>query len=178
MTALSKFLSLILRHQPERVGLRLDAQGWVEIDVLVAKCRAHGSPLTRESVEQLVASSEKRRFAISEDGRRIRANQGHSVPIDLSYPAAVPPAVLYHGTPEANVERIRKQGLLKMQRHHVHLSSDRETARVVGVRRGSAVILRIHALVMHEAGHVFFLSANGVWLVDHVPPEFIAFAES
>jgi putative RNA 2'-phosphotransferase len=177
LTERSKFLSYVLRHKPEAIGLTLDVNGWTDIDDLVAKSRAHGTFLSREQVEQIVASSPKRRFAISEDRRRIRASQGHSVDIDLAYAPARPPWVVYHGTPAANVEAIRSMGLVKMNRHHVHLSPDPETARLVGVRRGRAVVLRVRAGEMHDAGHVFFVSANRVWLTDHVPAKFIDFPD-
>lgn len=177
LTRRSKFLSLVLRHQPELIGIALDPAGWVDIDELIQRCGAHGHALTREVVEEIVATSPKRRFAISEDGRRIRANQGHSVDVELGYEPAVPPDILYHGTVEASLVGIRATGLEKRARHHVHLSPDEATARTVGMRRGRPVILRIAAGRMVADGHVFHVSANGVWLVDAVPPEYISFPE-
>lgn len=177
LNGLSKFLSFVLRHRPESIGLKLDANGWANIDELIGKARAHGKLLSREQIERITATNSKKRFAISEDQMRIRANQGHSVEVDLAYEPAVPPAVLFHGTPQSSVEAIRKGGLSKMQRHHVHLSADIETARVVGTRRGRAVVLRVSAGEMHAAGHTFFVSANGVWLTEHVPPQFIVSPE-
>jgi putative RNA 2'-phosphotransferase len=169
----SKFLALLLRHQPERIGIQLDEAGWTDIDALLDALHAHDVDLSRAELDQLVASSDKQRFAISEDGRRIRANQGHSVQVELALPAATPPQMLYHGTIEANLAGIREKGLLKGQRHHVHLSADIETATKVGGRRGKPVVLAVRAGEMVVAGHTFFQSANGVWLVDHVPPGFI-----
>jgi putative RNA 2'-phosphotransferase len=172
-TELSKFLSFVLRHRPEAIGLELDPNGWADIDDLVERARAHGKPLTREGVEAIAATSPKQRFAISEDGRRVRASQGHSVDVDLGYQPTVPPETLFHGTIAASLAAIRAGGLQRMERHHVHLSPDVETARVVGMRRGKPVVLRVAAGRMHRDGHVFFLSANGVWLTEHVPPLYI-----
>ncbi len=169
----SKFLSLLLRHEPERVGITLDDAGWTDIDDLLDALHAHGVDLTRAELDQIVASSDKQRFAVSSDGTRIRANQGHSVQVELGLPPAAPPAVLYHGTVDAALPGIRAQGLLKGERHHVHLSADIETAKKVGGRRGKPVVLAIKAGDMVAAGHTFFISANGVWLVDHVPTAFI-----
>ncbi len=178
----SKFLSLLLRHEPERIGIVLDAAGWTDVDDLLDALHAHGVDLTREELDQIVASSDdpgkspagdKQRFALSEDKTKIRANQGHSVQVELDLPALAPPATLYHGTVDAALPGIRAQGLLKGQRHHVHLSADIETAKKVGGRRGKPVVLAIKAGEMVEKGHTFLRSANGVWLVDHVPAEFI-----
>lgn len=175
MSRLSKFLSLVLRHDPARVGITLDAAGWTDVDALLAAFAAHGEPITRAQLEELVATSDKQRYAFSLDGSRIRANQGHSVPVELGLPPATPPALLFHGTVEAALPGIRAEGLRKGSRHDVHLSADRETAAKVGGRRGKPVILEIRAGAMAEAGHVFQCSANGVWLTAHVPPGFIAF---
>lgn len=169
----SKFLSLILRHEPHRIGIELDAAGWVEVDKLLDALHAHDVDLTRAELDEIVRSSDKQRFAISPDGARIRANQGHSVQVELGLPAETPPDVLYHGTVDEVLPSIRAQGLLKGQRHHVHLSADIETAKKVGGRRGKPVVLGIKAGDMVKAGHTFLRSANGVWLVDHVPPQFI-----
>jgi uncharacterized protein (TIGR02452 family) len=173
VSSASTFLSLVLRHEPARIGIELDAAGWTDIAALLEALRAHGVDLTRAQLDELVASSDKQRFAISDDGRRIRANQGHSVQVELALPAAVPPAVLYHGTIDANLPGIRARGLVKGERHHVHLSADLETAKKVGGRRGAPVVLAVKAGEMGAAGHTFFCSANGVWLVDHVPPAFL-----
>jgi putative RNA 2'-phosphotransferase len=170
---LSKFLSLVLRHQPEKIGIQLDAAGWVAVDELLATCRRNGVTLTREQLDALVATSDKRRFAFDETGTKIRANQGHSVPVELGYEPAVPPETLYHGTVEKFLPSIRSGGLTKRGRHHVHLSADQAMASKVGERRGAPIVLPVNAGAMHRRGHVFMQSDNGVWLVDHVPPEFI-----
>ncbi|GIH91826.1 RNA 2'-phosphotransferase [Planobispora siamensis] len=175
LVKVSKYLAKHLRHQPERIGIELDAQGWVQVDTLLAAAAAHGFPISPEELEQVVADNDKRRYAI-EDGR-IRASQGHSVPVELDLPVAEPPAFLYHGTVARNVAAIRAEGLRPMSRHHVHLSPDRETATRVGSRRGRPVVLAVDAGAMHAAGHEFHLSANGVWLVGHVPPPFIRFPD-
>lgn len=169
----SKFLALLLRHEPERIGITLDPAGWIEIDVLLDALHAHGVDLSRAELDDLVKTSDKQRFAISDDGARIRANQGHSVQVELGLPAVAPPDVLYHGTVSAVLPGIRGKGLVKGQRHHVHLSGDIETARKVGARRGKPIVLAIKAKEMVAAGHTFLRSANGVWLTDVVPPEFI-----
>jgi putative RNA 2'-phosphotransferase len=174
-TSLSKFLSFVLRHQPQAIGLELDAQGWVAIDRLLAQCRAHGRDLSREALTEVVETSPKRRFAVSEDGQRIRASQGHSVEVQLGYEPATPPEVLFHGTVASVLGSIKSLGLAKMARHHVHLSPDSQTARAVGARRGKPVVLKIAAGRMHRDGHSFFLSANGVWLTDRVPAQYIDF---
>ncbi|MGW4705350.1 RNA 2'-phosphotransferase [Streptomyces sp. NPDC004285] len=169
----SKYLSKHLRHQPERIGLVLDAQGWTEIEALLRATAEHGFTITREELDHVVATNDKKRFAI--EGTRIRASQGHTVEIDLGLPAAAPPAYLYHGTVADRLSAIRAEGLRPMARHHVHLSPDRETATRVGARRGRPVVLSVDAGAMHRAGHVFHVSANGVWLTDAVPPEFLRF---
>lgn len=171
----SKFLSLILRHEPERVGLTLGEAGWVEVDELLAAVSRHGKVLTLEQLQHVVATSDKKRFAFSEDGQRIRASQGHSVEIDLQYAPQTPPEFLYHGTATRFLEAIRKDGLQRMDRHDVHLSAETKITLQVGGRHGKPVLLTIRAGEMHRAGHVFRCSANGVWLVQHVPPGFIDF---
>lgn len=169
----SKVLSLILRHEPQRVGLKLDSAGWVGVDELLAAMNRHGVSLTLEELKHVVATNDKKRFAFSEDGLKIRANQGHSVDVDLQYQPEVPPEFLYHGTPERFVKSIRATGLNKGERHDVHLSPDAATASKVGQRRGRPVVLKIRAGEMHRAGHQFRRSENNVWLVDFVPAEFI-----
>ncbi|MFE5910283.1 RNA 2'-phosphotransferase [Streptomyces wedmorensis] len=171
----SKYLSKHLRHQPERIGLALDGNGWTEIDALLRAAAEHGFPISREELDHVVATNDKKRFAI--EGTRIRASQGHTVEVDLDLPAAEPPAYLYHGTVASRLPAIRTEGLRPMARHHVHLSPDRETATRVGARRGRPVVLSVDAGAMHRAGHVFRVSANGVWLADAVPPEFLRFTE-
>ncbi|MGW7068150.1 RNA 2'-phosphotransferase [Streptomyces sp. NPDC054855] len=169
----SKYLSRHLRHQPERIGLTLDENGWVEIDALVAAAAAHGFRFTRAELEHVVAVNDKQRFAVA--GGRIRASQGHSVDVDLNLPPAPPPAYLFHGTVAHSVAAIRAEGLRPMNRHAVHLSPDRETATRVGARRGRPVVLSVDAGAMHRDGHVFQVSANGVWLTAAVPPGYLRF---
>jgi putative RNA 2'-phosphotransferase len=171
----SKFLSLVLRHQPQRIGLKLDAQGWAEIDALIERAGAHGMALTQELILRVVATSDKQRFALDASGQRIRANQGHSVDIDLGLEPREPPAVLFHGTAEANIAAIRTEGLKPGRRQHVHLSVEAATAVTVGRRHGRPAVLKIAAARMWSAGFEFYLSANGVWLTDAVPSEFIEF---
>lgn len=172
---LSKTLSYVLRHHPEAFGLRLDSAGWVEVDALLTALAAAGHSASREELERVVRDNDKQRFAISSDGLRIRANQGHSTPVQLGYTASEPPAFLFHGTVERFVAAIRADGLTRGQRHHVHLSATRETASSVGARRGRGVVLTVRALAMHEAGYPFFCTANGIWLTDHVPAAYISF---
>lgn len=174
----SKFLSLILRHKPEEIGLSLDPEGWADIEELLRLAGQHGKTLTRSVLEEVVEGNDKKRFVISEDGARIRANQGHSISVDLGFAPSQPPAVLFHGTATRFVESIRRQGLLRGNRQHVHLSKDEETAVKVGQRHGKPAVLKVAAGALCEQGHAFYLSENGVWLTEHVPPEFIEFPES
>lgn len=169
----SKYLSLVLRHKPETVGVTLDAAGWVSVQVLLDALRAHGHPLTRDELQTVVDTSDKQRFALDADLDRIRANQGHSVPVALDLPVTQPPSRLYHGTPVRNVASIMNDGLTRGQRHHVHLSATAATAHQVGARRGDHVVLTILAEQMAGDGHLFFLSENGVWLTAHVPVGYI-----
>ncbi|MER5868510.1 RNA 2'-phosphotransferase [Streptomyces sp. NPDC002044] len=169
----SKYVSKHLRHQPERIGLALDPHGWVEIDDLLRAAADHGFAVSRAELDHVVATNDKQRFAI--EGTRIRASQGHTVAVDLDLPEAEPPAYLYHGTVTGALDAIRAEGLRPMARHHVHLSPDRETATRVGARRGRPVVLSVDAAAMRAAGHVFRISANGVWLVETVPPGFLRF---
>lgn len=174
---ISKFLSLVLRHEPERIGLVLDAQGWADIGELIERAAAHGMALTRELIADVVATSDKQRFAIDATGTRIRANQGHSVDIDLGLAPVDPPPILFHGTAEKFIRAIRAEGLKPGRRRHVHLSRDEQTAIKVGRRHGAPVVLHIAAGRMREQGHVFFLAANGVWLTGAVPCRFITFPD-
>ena len=171
----SKFLSLTLGHEPERVGLKLGDAGWVGVDELLKAVNSHGVSLTLDELKHIVATSDKKRFAFSGNGRRIRASQGHSVEVDLQYPPQTPPELLYHGTATRFLDAIRQHGLQKMQRHDVHLSAETRVTLQVGGRHGKPMLLTIRAGDMHRAGFVFRCSANGVWLVDHVPPQFIEF---
>lgn len=175
LVQLSKFLSLVLRHKPQEIGLELDPNGWAGVDELIRLANARGRTLTRPLLEQIVAGNDKQRFAFSPDGLRIRASQGHSLEIDLALSPAAPPEFLYHGTATRFLASIRTQGLLPGSRQHVHLSPDGATARQVGERHGRPAILTIAAQSMSTAGHPFYLSANHVWLTPHVPVEFIEF---
>lgn len=171
----SKFLSFVLRHNPGSVGLTLDANGWVPVADLLEGCKRNGTPLTLDQLKDVVATNEKKRFAFSDDGTKIRASQGHSIEVDLDYKPAEPPDFLFHGTATRFLDAIHSEGLTKQGRHHVHLSADMKTATAVGQRHGKPVVLTVDAKKMHEAGHKFFLSANGVWLTDAVTPEFLTF---
>lgn len=171
---LSKLLSLILRHQPERFGLSLDHDGFVEIDRLLAALAAHHRPVSRAEIDQVVATNDKQRFALSPDGRRIRAVQGHSRPVELRLVPHEPPPMLYHGTVARFLAGIRRDGLTRQRRQHVHLSADVAAAEAVGGRRGEAIILVIDAGAMQRDGHLFYRSENGVWLCDTVLPRYIA----
>ena len=171
----SRFLSLVLRHEPHAAGVELDEAGWVAVDELLAGCARAGVPITGDELREIVRASDKQRFALSDDGSRIRANQGHSVEVELGYTPAEPPAVLWHGTAERYVGAIREQGLHRGARHHVHLSETEETASAVGRRHGKLVLIRVDAGRMHGDGIPFFRTPNGVWLTDHVPAEYLSF---
>lgn len=171
--ALSKLLSYVLRHHPEQFGLSLDDQGWVSVSELLSALNQRGHAVDRARLVQVVQANPKQRFAFSEDGQAIRANQGHSVPVALGHPAQEPPAVLFHGTVARSLPLILAEGLLPGQRHHVHLSETVETARAVGSRRGPPVVLAVLAAQMHADGHAFFRSPNGVWLTERVPPVYL-----
>ncbi|HXG65883.1 MAG TPA: RNA 2'-phosphotransferase [Blastocatellia bacterium] len=173
MTRISKFLSKRLRHEPERLGLQLQPGGWVAVETLLAGCARAGFPLTRAELDEVVARNSKRRFSFDDTGALIRANQGHSVEIDLQLEPVTPPDMLYHGTGHRNVETIIAEGLKKMSRHHVHLSGDIATAKAVGSRHGKPVIFEVDAAAMRRDGFTFYCSANGVWLVESVPPQYL-----
>jgi putative RNA 2'-phosphotransferase len=172
---ISKFLSLILRHNPEAIGLALDTNGWADIDALITGGRKKGVRLSRDLIQAVVRDSDKQRFAISLDGLRIRASQGHSMPVDLALPESAPPEILYHGTTKRYITCIRHEGIKPGKRIHVHLSPDEEIAMKVGSRHGPPVVLRIQAGQMHHDGFHFFQSKNGVWLTEWVPVEYIDF---
>ncbi|MES2922867.1 MAG: RNA 2'-phosphotransferase [Verrucomicrobiota bacterium] len=174
---ISRFLSLVLRHQPETIGITLAEDGWTNVDELIAAINRHGQALDFEILEQVVETNDKKRFSFSDDGEMIRANQGHSVEVNLGYQPTPPPEILYHGTVAKFLPGIRENGIHKGQRHHVHLSASLEVANTVGRRRGQPVILTIKAREMNVAGNHFYLSGNGVWLADLVPPQFIDFPE-
>lgn len=170
---ISKLLSYVLRHAPEHVGLTLDANGWVSIDVLISRFQATGVEVDRQMLEQIVAGSDKQRFTLSDDGLRIRAAQGHSVKIDLALESSTPPPLLFHGTAKANLDVILTEGLKPGQRQHVHLSLDEETAMKVGGRHGKPVVLRVDAARMSADGLIFYQAENGVWLTDKVPAAYL-----
>lgn len=170
----SKFLSLVLRHRPEHIGITLDRAGWVAVDELLAAARRSGFALDRATLERVVAENDKRRFAFSPDGARIRASQGHSVDVDLGLAAQAPPEVLFHGTATRFLDSIRREGLRPGSRTHVHLSPDEDTARAVGRRHGSPVVLRVAAGDMHRDGLPLVRTDNGVWLAREVPVRYLA----
>lgn len=170
----SKLLSLGLRHEPAALALELDSAGWTSVEAVLAGLAARGEPVSRDELAEVVATSEKKRFALSDDGKRVRASQGHSVDVDLGLPPREPPETLFHGTSTRALASIQREGLVPGSRTHVHLSADVRTAEIVARRReGPHVILRVRAASMHAAGLAFFVSDNGVWLTEHVPPEFI-----
>jgi putative RNA 2'-phosphotransferase len=175
---ISKLLSLVLRHRPETIDITLDENGWASVPELIQKINHKGIPLDEWLLQQIVADNDKQRFAFNEDKTLIRANQGHSIDVELQLEAKMPPPFLFHGTVVTFVAAIRKEGLQKMSRQHVHLSADRDTATRVGARRGTPVILVVRAGDMHAQGFVFYQSANGVWLTHTVPQQFIEFSDT
>ena len=172
---ISKFLSYVLRHNPDKLGITLDTNGWTSVAILLEKINVGEYSLSMEELEEVVATNNKKRFAFNEDKTKIRANQGHSINVDLALESKVPPNYLYHGTVEKFMPSIREKGLIKGSRHHVHLSADKETAINVGSRRGKPIILTIRSGEMQAKDHTFYQSENGVWLTDVVPTEFIEF---
>ncbi len=173
LSSVSKFLSFVLRHKPDAIGLKLDPEGWVNIEELIAKA---DMPLSLDILHEVVTTSDKMRFVISDDRQSIRANQGHSVAVDLGLEPIEPPEFLYHGTATRFLDPIKKQGILPQNRQYVHLSADRETATIIGKRHGKPVVLVIPALKMHQKGHQFLQAENSVWLTRAVPA--YSFSES
>lgn len=171
----SKLLSLVLRHQPELIGIELDAAGWTSVSRLLDALAGYGQPMTRPQLDDLVAGSDKQRFAVSSDGLMIRANQGHSVAVQLGLEPAEPPPVLFHGTAEVHLDSIRRQGLTKQKRHHVHLHHEDGLARKVGARHGRPAVLSVDAAAMRADGRTFFVTENHVWLTEAVPPHYLRF---
>lgn len=171
----SKFLSFVLRHKPEAIGLSLDSEGWAEIDQLIRLANGHGARLTRETLLETVATSDKKRFALSPEGSRIRANQGHSIQANLNLQPLTPPQVLFHGTATRFESSIRSQGLVAGSRQYVHLSADKSAALQVGKRYGKPILLEVEALAMSRNGHEFFMLANGIWLTRAVPTIYLRF---
>ena len=176
MTELSKLISLVLRHKPERLGLTMDAHGWVETSALIEKLNAL-QPFDMGMLETIVATDSKQRYSFSDDKSHIRANQGHSIPVDLELLPVSPPEILWHGTATRFSERIEREGLRPMSRQYVHLSDNLQTARTVGKRHGTPVIYEVAAGQMHRAGYAFFRSENGVWLTGAIPPEYLTRTE-
>jgi putative RNA 2'-phosphotransferase len=170
---ISKYLSKHLRHEPDRLGIQLAPGGWVPVSDLLDACQKNHFPIHPIELEKVVAENDKQRFSFDETGTLIRANQGHSIEVDLQLEPAVPPDILYHGTGRGAVESILREGIHKMSRHHVHLSIDIQTARKVGARHGSPAILIVDSATMHVEGHTFYCSDNGVWLVDFVPSNYL-----
>lgn len=170
----SKFLSYILRHQPEAIGITLDSNGWVDINTLITQADQHGESLTEKLIKEIVESSDKKRFVISDDGLKIRAVQGHSTKqVKINHAEKTPPEFLYHGTATRFIDSIKKQGLVSGSRHYVHLSADQKTAILVGQRHGKPIVLKVKALMMHHHGFKFYLAENGVWLTPKVPAQFL-----
>jgi putative RNA 2'-phosphotransferase len=170
---ISKLMSLVLRHKPETIGLQLDENGWANVQKLIQKIKESGTAVDEATINLLVETNDKKRFAFNEDKTSISANQGHSIEVELNLKAVQPPDILYHGTTERFLDSILKTGLKKQQRQHVHLSEQLETAKTVGSRHGKPVILNINSKAMAAAGCLFYLSDNNVWLVDSVPVEYI-----
>ena len=170
---ISKFLSLVLRHKPEVIDLNLDEHGWVDVKILLDKMKENRRPISKETLRAIVSTNDKQRFAFNDTETRIRANQGHSIEIELNYSPLQPPDILYHGTAHRNKASIFENGLQKGKRHHVHLSKDVDTAINVGKRHGIPIVLEVLAKNMYEKGHNFYCSDNGVWLTDHIHPKYL-----
>lgn len=170
---ISKFLSLVLRHKPEEIGLILDDEGWASVNELIEKINNTGLALAFEDLKEVVETNDKKRFVFSNDFSMMRANQGHSIDVDLKLEPVTPPTILYHGTAEKNIASILKKGILKQDRNYVHLSTDIDTATKVGMRYGKPVIIEVAALEMSKNGYLFYLSENNVWLTDFIDNEFI-----
>lgn len=170
---IGKFLSLILRHQPQAVGIQLDEHGCANVEELLEGMSNHGKPVDMQTLEYMVANNDKKRYSFNDDKTLIRANQGHSIPVDVELEEKVPPEYLYHGTGEKYVSSIEKNGLLPKSRLYVHLSNDVSTAENVGRRHGSPIVYKIHSAEMHKDGYCFYLSVNGVWLTKKVPVKYL-----
>ncbi|AXI47910.1 RNA 2'-phosphotransferase [Sulfitobacter sp. SK012] len=175
MSKEAKFLSMALRHKPEEIGLALDKNAWADVDDLLLKMKKAGRKLSRQQLEEIVATNDKQRFTLSPDGTRIRAAQGHSFEVDLGLEPSEPPAALFHGTARSNLDSIFVSGLEAKGRSQVHLSTDETTAKKVGERHGKAVILSVDAERMHNDGFLFYRADNGVWLTDRVPRDYLGF---
>lgn len=174
---ISKFLSYTLRHNPQKLGLELEDAGWVEVDKLIDQAIKYGIPLSRPIIKEVINSSDKKRFALSEDEQHIRATYGHSIPVKLGYKPQLPPEELYHGTAVRNLSSIQKHGLQPQNRQYVHLSGDPQSAKSVGQRHGTPAVLLIQAGQMAKENHTFFKSDTGIWLTIQVPPSYINFPD-
>lgn len=170
---IGKFISLILRHEPKKIDLDLDRNGWADVEELIRKSSIHKIYFTKKELELIVESNDKKRYSFNNDKTKIRANQGHLIPIDMEFEPVEPPEFLFHGTAERFLSSIREQGITKMSRQHIHLSSTKETANKVGARHGKSVVLTIHSGKMYKEGIIFHKSVNGVWLTDYVHPVYI-----
>jgi len=173
LTRISKFLSLVLRHQPETIGIQLDKNGWTDVGELIEKANIYGVKFDRETLNYIVKTNSKRRFAFNNEHNKIRASQGHSIMIELGHTNQKPPEILYHGTGEESVQSILETGLEKRSRQHVHLSGDIETAIKVGQRHGKPFVFSVLAEQMYNDNFQFFISDNGVWLTDNVPTKYL-----
>ena len=173
LISVSKFLSFVLRHKPDKIGLTLDSEGWANVDDLIECCNKKSEFITIELIEKVVATNDKKRFAFNADKTKIRANQGHSLQVDLHLTPKKPPELLYHGTATRFLNSIKAQGLISGNRQYVHLSSDMETAIKVGKRHGNPIVLTIRAWQMFESNMIFYISENGVWLTNQVPTKYI-----
>lgn len=171
---IGKFLSLILRHHPDKIGIELDEQGWANVKELIEKCKKHRYHFSMEDLIEVVETNDKKRYSFNEKRSKIRANQGHSIDIDLALSAIEPPEFLYHGTATRFISSIMKEGIVKGGRQHVHLSKEKETATKVGSRHGKPAILTILSGQMHRDGVLFYQSDNGVWLTDYVDVKYIS----
>ncbi|WP_322744610.1 RNA 2'-phosphotransferase [[Phormidium] sp. LEGE 05292] len=173
LVKISKYLSKHLRHTPEEIGITLAEGGWVSVEELMEASRKNGFLFTRAELDEVVATNDKKRFSFDDTGKLIRANQGHSVEVDLQLTPTLPPDVLYHGTGANTVASILQNGLCKMSRHHVHLTTNISTAKKVGTRHGKPVVFVVDSAAMHKDGYDFYCSENGVWLVDRVPSKYL-----
>lgn len=171
---IGKFLSLVLRHDPAKIGIELDEQGWANVQELIEKCKKHRYHFSMEDLVEIVETNDKKRYSFNEKGNKIRANQGHSIDIDLALSPVQPPEFLYHGTATRFLLSIMKEGIIKGSRQHVHLSQEKETATKVGLRHGKVAILTIMTGKMHEDGILFYQSDNGVWLTDYIDVKYIS----
>lgn len=171
---LGRFISLILRHKPEAVGIKLDSNGWADVDKLISGINKCGKKINMEILERIVHENNKQRYSFDETHTKIRANQGHSVNVDVELKESIPPDKLYHGTATRFLDSIKKNGITKQSRQHVHLSADKETATAVGKRHGKPVVLVIDTAKMRADGCKFYISENGVWLCDDISWKYIS----